>query len=96
MKPHRSSKDSYSNPTGTMLSEDYAEIVEEGDYSIPAGTIFIYLSSKTFLYRWCTRIVAQVKKKLVKMYSKKYFGKLYISYVVLVVLRQSMRQYRQF
>ncbi|CAG9860435.1 unnamed protein product [Phyllotreta striolata] len=36
VKPHRSSKDSYSNPTGTMLSEDYAEIVEEGDYSIPA------------------------------------------------------------
>lgn len=27
------------NPTGTMLSEDYAEIVEEGDYSVPAGRI---------------------------------------------------------
>ncbi|CAH0551901.1 unnamed protein product [Brassicogethes aeneus] len=31
-----SHKDGFSNHTGTMLSEDYAEIVEEGDYSIPA------------------------------------------------------------
>lgn len=31
-----------SNPTGTMLSEDYAEIVEEGDYSVPAGKIVFY------------------------------------------------------
>ncbi|XP_019880212.2 focal adhesion kinase 1 isoform X6 [Aethina tumida] len=31
-----SQKDGFPNPTGTMLSEDYAEIVEEGDYSIPA------------------------------------------------------------
>ncbi|CAH1995793.1 unnamed protein product [Acanthoscelides obtectus] len=29
-------KDNHVNPTGTMLSEDYAEIVEEGDYSVPA------------------------------------------------------------
>ncbi|KAG5900576.1 hypothetical protein JTB14_022881 [Gonioctena quinquepunctata] len=36
-KQHRSSRDCYSNPTGTMLSEDYAEIVEEGDYSVPAA-----------------------------------------------------------
>lgn len=35
---HKSSKEKISsNPTGTMLSEDYAEIVEEGDYSVPAG-----------------------------------------------------------
>ncbi|KAJ8968098.1 hypothetical protein NQ314_002469, partial [Rhamnusium bicolor] len=34
---HKSSKESFSNPTGTMLSEDYAEIVEEGDYSVPAA-----------------------------------------------------------
>ncbi|XP_050510356.1 focal adhesion kinase 1 isoform X5 [Diabrotica virgifera virgifera] len=34
VKPHLSNKD-YSNSTGTILSEDYAEIVEEGDYSIP-------------------------------------------------------------
>ncbi|XP_074035838.1 protein tyrosine kinase 2 Fak isoform X3 [Leptinotarsa decemlineata] len=36
-KQPRSSKDCYANPTGTMLSEDYAEIVEEGDYSVPAA-----------------------------------------------------------
>lgn len=37
---HKSSKDKMAtNPTGTMLSEDYAEIVEEGDYSIPAGEL---------------------------------------------------------
>ncbi|KAJ8946436.1 hypothetical protein NQ318_014423 [Aromia moschata] len=30
-------KENFSNPTGTMLSEDYAEIVEEGDYSVPAA-----------------------------------------------------------
>ncbi|CAH1282481.1 unnamed protein product [Diabrotica balteata] len=34
VKPHLTNKD-YSNSTGTILSEDYAEIVEEGDYSIP-------------------------------------------------------------
>ncbi|XP_018568544.1 focal adhesion kinase 1 isoform X3 [Anoplophora glabripennis] len=34
---HKSSKENFSNPTGTMLSEDYAEIVEEGDYSVPAA-----------------------------------------------------------
>ncbi|KAJ8925398.1 hypothetical protein NQ315_009230 [Exocentrus adspersus] len=33
---HKLSKESCSHPTGTMLSEDYAEIVEEGDYSVPA------------------------------------------------------------
>lgn len=35
---HKSSKEKMTNhPTGTMLSEDYAEIVDEGDYSVPAG-----------------------------------------------------------
>lgn len=37
---HRSGnrKDIMENPHGTMLSEDYAEIVdEEGDYSTPAS-----------------------------------------------------------
>lgn len=35
---HKSGRNS-DNTTGTMLSEDYAEIVdEEGDYSTPAST----------------------------------------------------------
>lgn len=37
-RKHKTGKEKMaSNPTGTMLSEDYAEIVEEGDYSIPTG-----------------------------------------------------------
>ncbi|KAJ8969328.1 hypothetical protein NQ317_010100 [Molorchus minor] len=44
----KSNKENFSNPTGTMLSEDYAEIVEEGDYSVPAGASDEgYCSSKT-------------------------------------------------
>lgn len=32
---------------GTMLSEDYAEIVdEEGDYSTPTSTHYIYLQTQ--------------------------------------------------
>lgn len=37
-----SKRDKPNNPTGTMLSEDYAEIVdEEGDYSTPANRNFV-------------------------------------------------------
>ncbi|XP_018568547.1 focal adhesion kinase 1 isoform X5 [Anoplophora glabripennis] len=34
---HSGSQTSICNRKGTMLSEDYAEIVEEGDYSVPAA-----------------------------------------------------------
>lgn len=39
---HKSGKkDDVDNPHGTILSEDYAEIVdEEGDYSTPASKYF--------------------------------------------------------
>lgn len=46
---HKSSKEKMvNNPTGTMLSEDYAEIVEEGDYSVPAGKKLLVCSFNSY------------------------------------------------
>nr|CAI5832845.1 unnamed protein product [Callosobruchus analis] len=43
-------KDNHVNPTGTMLSEDYAEIVEEGDYSVPAAKNYELVRSQIELH----------------------------------------------
>ncbi|CAG9813532.1 unnamed protein product [Phaedon cochleariae] len=50
VKQSRSSKECYSNPTGTMLSEDYAEIVEEGDYSVPSARNYEVIRSQIELH----------------------------------------------